>query len=426
MIYILILIYILICTYVFDYKCIDKQGRWRKVAWWSLCIIFILLAGLRYRIGIDTVVYAHNYLEFPTISQLGEYDFFTLQGERDARYEIGFPILASFTRSISSDFIYFQFLEAILINLAVFQTVRRETPHAFLCIGLYYIFLYSELNFEVMRQGITISLFLFAWPAFKKGKWWQYYLILLPVPFIHQTSIFLWFLPLLQLPKIREIFRFGWRTICVGCLLTGLLLVFKYYSGDIVIWGVENSIFPQRVERLYTLLPEAFRTVYNWKGILGIMLRMVVPTVGALLYFHFKRDVAKGISDKGSEEATTAYPLEMMGIIVIYNAVFSIVMWGFYRFNYYFLIFALILVSKVTFEQWPMIKIGKRGIRMRKSWWNAILLVMIIFQIYTYQVPMTKDGKYRRYQMYYPYNHVISPRHYLETDSIYYYRKVKM
>lgn len=57
MIYVFVLIYILFCIYYFDYK--------KRTSIWSyglLCIIFILISGLSYRLGCDVIRY-QNWFE---------------------------------------------------------------------------------------------------------------------------------------------------------------------------------------------------------------------------------------------------------------------------------------------------------------------------------------------------------------------------
>ena len=51
MIYLLILALILFC--VWRYDLLEETER-KEVFYWGICVIFILLAGLRYEIGIDT------------------------------------------------------------------------------------------------------------------------------------------------------------------------------------------------------------------------------------------------------------------------------------------------------------------------------------------------------------------------------------
>ena len=79
MIYLIILLGLFFLTYVYDYR---QFSRGRIVWLVVVLIVFILLGGLRYRIGTDTVNYIFDYRLVPPLDKLTSSYFST------TRYDI--------------------------------------------------------------------------------------------------------------------------------------------------------------------------------------------------------------------------------------------------------------------------------------------------------------------------------------------------
>ena len=102
MLYIFILLLIFIGIYQYDYRHVD---RGRLFYWILLLIIFICLAGFRYRMGTDSINYETTYeRDIPTLDRLKLMDFY------DLRYMPGYILLASVSRTISNEFMLLQFI----------------------------------------------------------------------------------------------------------------------------------------------------------------------------------------------------------------------------------------------------------------------------------------------------------------------------
>ena len=67
MLYILIFIILLYFVYKYDYKG-KKSKKWTN--YYILMIVLIVIAGLRYRLGIDSIRYEEQYKDFPTLGEL--------------------------------------------------------------------------------------------------------------------------------------------------------------------------------------------------------------------------------------------------------------------------------------------------------------------------------------------------------------------
>ena len=112
MIYLFILVLLFYYTYYFDYLGRRKQ---RDVAYLFVLVIFILLAGFRYRLGVDTIRYESNFANIPTLTELGKVDF------SEENYDPFYYILSIFAKTISSDFWVMQMLQASLVNVVIFS-----------------------------------------------------------------------------------------------------------------------------------------------------------------------------------------------------------------------------------------------------------------------------------------------------------------
>ena len=68
-IYILLLVYLLALYYIYDVRGVTK---YRFAYYVFTCIILILVAGLRYRVGLDTNAYMRSFNQpyYPTLDQL--------------------------------------------------------------------------------------------------------------------------------------------------------------------------------------------------------------------------------------------------------------------------------------------------------------------------------------------------------------------
>lgn len=74
MIYILLFLFLLVP--VIRYDLLAKKGG-EDLWYWTSVILLVLVAGLRYRVGGDTLVYMAEYNMYPKIDELAYFDFET-------------------------------------------------------------------------------------------------------------------------------------------------------------------------------------------------------------------------------------------------------------------------------------------------------------------------------------------------------------
>ena len=110
MIYLAVTIFLLLLLYQYDIKGSQKnRDRWYHVA----LIVLVVLAGLRYRLGIDTPMYIDEYYyNIPDISHIKLEDFSI------GNYPL-WTLLNSLGRTIGVKYFVIQLIEAAFVNILI-------------------------------------------------------------------------------------------------------------------------------------------------------------------------------------------------------------------------------------------------------------------------------------------------------------------
>lgn len=186
------MIYILIClciiAAIFLFPRMNTEG-W--LAYWFFFIIFVLIAGFRYKIGRDTYNYTDEYQNFPTLSQLNR-SFIN-----NSDYQILWILFESALRSITRSFYLLQIIVAIFVNFAVFNTIKKYSINPFTTILFYFLIFYLNLNMEIIRESICIALLLIGIDFLTKKKLIVYYILAIIAYLFHESGAVLFFVPLI-------------------------------------------------------------------------------------------------------------------------------------------------------------------------------------------------------------------------------------
>lgn len=435
MIYIVILLLMLAGVYAYDYRGYRLSYN---VAYWAFWVVLVVVAGLRYRIGTDSIVYENFYEEVPSFAELFNFKFDKF------RFEPGFIVFASITRSFSNDFMWLQFLHAFVVNLVIFWFISKYTTHRFLCLTFYFIILYLNLNTQVMREALAVCCFLLAWPSFRDGKWWFYYPIILLATTFHTSALFLMLIPLFCLPGIRKLFIIGKRTIIISI---GILAVGIYIQQNFSSVFMLMSVTERMVDRVNVYQRNEYGTgMLNIVGMIGTIVQYCLYPAIAIYFLQKDNNLKLGelkkkilFSAKGNEEpekdseeldAKKQYKKdkrefnrwEIMVVLGIYFMLLSLPMFIFRRYFNYFGIFCLATVATWTFSRIP---IGKKKIKLKPSYWAIILLPFFFYNLYAYAAPASKGGAMKYYQIYYPYNTRLDPHMDSQREAIYRYLGIR-
>lgn len=195
MLYILILVFLCISSYVCDFA---NKRKWVGPLTFASAFVLFLLAGLSYEIGSDTVPYMMEYESASKLSSLQLSDFYVLNRQP------GWILLESFFKTFFEDFFAFKFFQAFVVNFSVLFFLRRNSHHIATCLLLYYVSIYFPLNFEVMRESFAISIFLLSFDSLKDKKYIKYYISCVLALMFHISAVILLILPVLGLINIKK------------------------------------------------------------------------------------------------------------------------------------------------------------------------------------------------------------------------------
>lgn len=425
MIYIVVLLLMLIGVYAYDYR---GYRRSYNLSYWAFFVILVLIAGLRFRIGTDSIVYESYYENVPPVWELFSFNF------DSTRFEPGFLVFASIPRSFSSDFMWLQFMESIVINLVVFWFILKNTPHRFLCLLLYYVILYFNLNMQVMREALAVAAFLLAWPFFRDGKWVWYYCLAFISFAMHTSAAFLLIIPLFCLPGVKQLFFIGKRSILMCVLLFALgVFVQTRFTSIFSLMAVTERMLDRVNEYSHH---EMGKNVLNLTGVLGVLVQYCVYPLVALYFLGKGRkyEASKEIHREKEEEDEPDETEEskrikaenrkyerwqIMVMLGVYLMVFSIPIFIFRRYFNYFGMFSLATIATWTFSK-LMVRPGKR-VRLGFAQWILILLPWFLLTSSYYNGWANKSGTLKTYQIYYPYSSRFDPETDSDREAIYHY-----
>jgi len=216
--YLTIFLFILIPVIRFDLmKLNGNQRMWKVVIW----ILLVLLAGLRYRVGGDTLAYMNFFRDYPTLKELSTFDF------AKAQYNPMWYIYNAFFKTYGDSFTAFQIVQAIIVNTSFFIFFHRYARDAFFTAILFYYFgYYFYFNMEILREALCISILLFAFPFLERKNFLIYYLLSFLAFSFHMSAVIMFLIPLVLLFKKD---RF-WLSILLMASLIFLLNVIDIIS----------------------------------------------------------------------------------------------------------------------------------------------------------------------------------------------------
>ena len=116
LIYLVILIIFSINEYLGLFKNRKTEG---KIGFYLLLFLFILLAGLRFRVGGDTLAYMEYFNTMPTLNELPNIDYLS------SEYNPFWYLFNALIKAVWNDFLFFQIIHAIIVNVAIFWFIQK-------------------------------------------------------------------------------------------------------------------------------------------------------------------------------------------------------------------------------------------------------------------------------------------------------------
>ena len=353
-----------------------KTGGESKWYYFNL-VVLILLAGLRYRVGSDTLMYMSVFEECPKLDELKYFDF------SEAKYNPLWYILNAVSRSIYDNFTLFQIIHAIIVNSVFFWFFRKYCPsYYFSAILLYFFGYFCYFNMEVMRESLCICVLLLAMPLYMDRRWIPYYVLCVVAINFHYSAIVMFFLPFLLFFK-----QPSWRwQVAIFIVIFVLLKVVNVPALLLDVLGLNEQL---------TLLLKNYLDLE--RSVMG-MISEVVKYLPIFVFICVRE--AKGITDKYD-----LTPL-VMGVVIFYSMAMGI--GGFSRFINYFVPFIIIYVVN-TFYKILSLDYKQMQITMLSSVCALLLLLLNMASFYLADVSTVYPDT-RAYVRYIPYHSVLDPQ----------------
>lgn len=241
MLYAFVVIYAMFLVSYYDFH--KEHKMYRNLNYSFLCVILILIAGLRYKVGGDTIRYMESFMfEMPTLDKIRFDGLLGNQYSGGSTYMPLSLLLFSFCKSISNSFYFLQLVCAGFINIVFFWFFKKHTPYYFAAALFFIVISYLEFNTEIMRESIAIAFTVIGMNALLKKKIITYYFYCFIALGFHLSALSAFAFPLFMLIK------FNWKSIiicagiCVGVTIIYLRLPNLINTLTIINYGLENNI----------------------------------------------------------------------------------------------------------------------------------------------------------------------------------------
>lgn len=197
MIYFIVLFLLLILSIRYDVNGrIEYRDQWYN----AVLVILILIAGLRFRLGEDTINYLYMfYYDFPDLLNL---DIDTLLSSGQPPLWI---LLNSIVKTLGGRFFVVQLIQAVILNTLMLKYLKKHSPYPFACTALYFFWRYQWYSMVIMKAAIALSIILWANDLFLEKKHIKGFLLVLIATGFHQSSILLVIIPLMTFLRFNVI-----------------------------------------------------------------------------------------------------------------------------------------------------------------------------------------------------------------------------
>lgn len=186
----------------------------RKTYLAIICLYLIIILGLRYRVGVDTINYIYNFREVKPLSHFFSTKIFQM------RMEPGFLFVCSLSKTLGGGFTMVQFIIGAITNICTFIFLYRYCRNVFIGVIIFLFLQWFYFTMEIMREGTAIAIFLLNYRNLEKKRWILYYIMTIPSLLFHYSAAIVWFFPLAYFLKLN----YKFFILCGAILLVSPLL----------------------------------------------------------------------------------------------------------------------------------------------------------------------------------------------------------
>ena len=188
--YVIIIILLIYGIVKYDFKGkTDKNGIYYKLVY----ILMVLMSGLAYRVGADFVIYESScYFDFEDGLAFNFGDLFNF-----TRAQPGWLLFSTLVYKTGASFTIFKLIQASLFQFAVFSTIKKFTAYKYTALLLFFVYLFPQVNFNVLRESFAIGFFLLSVPHIINRNWIKFSIYIFCAFMFHSGALLLLFCPLL-------------------------------------------------------------------------------------------------------------------------------------------------------------------------------------------------------------------------------------
>lgn len=387
MLYIVVLFYLVYLIWKYD---IRKQKIGNLMHYNIVLLIFILVAGLSYRLGVDTIRYEFYFYDQFEYTWDGLFKHvFRSHGEPL------FVLTNLLTKDFFGEFFVSRLVMSLFYHMVFFWFVRKHSPAPFTTILLYAVFQYFNFNFQVIRETMAVSFFLIGLDGLlqSKPKYIKYVCCIILAMGFHHFAFLALFFPFFfhlkpnkfYLIQLAVLFLVGSSLSIVIGEVASLEFINDSLS-DKVEGYVESSRYGQRT----------ISSIINW---VVFFFGILIPS--CIMVFQAKKADSRLVSLALFYIIITVLRYTSFGILFRIN-------------NYLFFIFAIV-ITQAFYDHDYCKGIGFRrnryqNFRIKLCMWCITIMVAYRFA-FLYVSGMT---------MYYPYSSVITHDLDEKRETLYY------
>lgn len=359
--------YILLLFFLVFHYDIRRKTKCKDTWYVGLCVATILIAGLRYRLGVDTIQYIDFF--YHEVPYLGDFQ----NADKIVLWEPLYFFINSIVKSLGGKFYVVQLIQASIVNLLIFKYIKKHSDYVFMCVLFYFIWLFFSFTMEEMRASISVAICLFGNDYFLERKRMKGFLLYAVAFLFHNSTIILFITPFLLFLK----FNLWGSLFLVVTPIFGLYIQNRF--GEYLL--LENQE--------YVLLMKAQGYINNDKYLVEHNLFYYLVDIGIYVYYSVLSICC--IRNKDSK-IRSLQPFLLIGLFflmlqsnlgILYRVV-----------NFYLVYFILFFV------EYFMSLIKKSSLDIKLAFFRSI----VIFLPFFYVVSTKYLTDYKRY---YPYSSVI-------------------
>lgn len=348
-----------------------------------LFVFVVLISGLRYRVGIDTLNYMEVYNSLPSIRNISN----IFDSENNLTMRPLFLLLVVMAKLFSNEFYVCQLLHAIILNTIIFVFLYKESKHPFFCVAMYLFVYFFYFNMEIMRESLAVGVFLLARNVLYQRQWIKYCVYVFIASLFHYSAFFMVIYPFILRLKLNKKFIY----ILLGSLWLFILLkpVINTF-----LYAVDSTLLVKKIMN-YMDYSDSVSSVKTF--LVQLLKYSVLPFIVLFLYKKHSKIPFK-------YESLVLFHI-LIGIgVVFYQVIFS-------RFTNYTQPFCVLLYAEFTYMVYKTFLI-------KNVFCVAASILIFVAILWDYNIHPVLGA--RRYNQWIPYYSIFNPQRDNIRESIWF------